>query len=192
MGVYHGRHLCLVGAMGVYHGMVGTSARSTRRQNGRSMPLGTLQDTGKALTRPFEHRVTHDRHNKTAKTAKKALRAQNGLSAEAPLRPNPLSMHLGHAPRCGTVCPHTLASAVTHGARRQGPKGGPTLGGYSTIKLVACILGRPCFWRFDQRQRGRERAAEGGRPATGLIFRVGSFVADIRVAGQGREGPDGA
>ena len=130
---------------------LGTSARSARRRegrndetarnrrqdakNGRSMPLGSLQDTGKALTRPFDHRVTHGRHNKTAKTAKKALRAQNGLSAEAPLRPNPLSMHLGHAPRCETVCPHTLASAVTHGARRQGPKGGPTYGGYSTMKL---------------------------------------------------------
>ena len=95
-------------------------------ENGRSMTLGTLQDTGKALTRPFDHRVTHGGHGKTAKAAKEALWAQNGLSAEAPLRPNPLSMHLGHAPRCGTVCPHTLPSAVTHGARRQGPKGGPT------------------------------------------------------------------
>jgi hypothetical protein len=90
------------------------------------MPLGTPQDTGKALIRPSDHRVTHDGHGKTAKAAEEALRAQNGLSAEAPLRPNPLSMHLGHAPRCGTVCPHTLASAVTHGARRQVPKGGPT------------------------------------------------------------------
>ena len=93
------------------------------------MPLGTIQDTGKALPRPFDRRVTHGGHGKTAKAAEEALRAQNGLSAEAPLRPNPLSMHLGHAPRCGTVCPHTLASAVTHGARRQGPKGGPTYAG---------------------------------------------------------------
>ena len=107
------------------------TARNRRRdaKNGRSMPLGTLQDTGKALSRPFDHRVTHGGHGKTAKAAEEALRAQDGLSAEAPLRPNPLSMHLGHAPRRGTVCPHTLASTVTHGARRQGPNGGPTSDG---------------------------------------------------------------
>ena len=104
---------------------VGATAKNG--ENGRSMLLGTIQDTRKgALIRPSDHRVTHYGHGKTAKAAEEALRAQNGLSAEAPLRPNPLSMHLGHAPRCGTVCPHTLASAVTHGARRQGPKGGPT------------------------------------------------------------------
>ena len=57
------------------------------------MPLDTLQDMGKALTRPFDHLVTHGGHGKTAKAAKEALWAQNGLSAEAPLRPNPLSMH---------------------------------------------------------------------------------------------------
>ena len=100
--------------------------------DGRSMPLGTLQDTGKALPRPFDHRVTHGGHGKTAKAAKEALWAQNGLSAEAPLPPNPLSMHLGHAPRCGTVCPHTLASGATHGAWPQGPKSGSKDGGFST------------------------------------------------------------
>ena len=80
---------------------LGTSARSARwaqrcdgtkpsarLQNDRSMPLGTIQDTGKALARPFDRRVTHDGHGKTAKAAEEALRAQNGLSAEAPLRPN--------------------------------------------------------------------------------------------------------
>ena len=116
-------------------GATARNRRCYRRQNGRSMPLGTVQDTGKGLTRPFDHRVTHDGHGKTAKAAEEALRAQNRLSAEAPLPPNSLSMHLGHAPRCGTVCPHTLSSAVTHGARRQGPKGGPTQGGYSTIYI---------------------------------------------------------
>ena len=46
------------------------------------MPLGTLQDTGKALTRPFDRRVTHGGHGKTAKAAEEALRAQNGLSID--------------------------------------------------------------------------------------------------------------
>ena len=99
------------------------------------MPLGTLQDTGKALTRPFDHRVTHDGHGKRAKPAEEALWAQNGLSAEAPLPPNPLSMHLGHAPRRGNVYPDTLASTATHGAWPQGPKSGSKDGGFSTIKL---------------------------------------------------------
>ncbi len=75
--------------------------------------------------------------SKTAKerAAEEALRAQNGLSAEAPLRPNPLSMHLGYAPRCGGVYPHTLASTVTHGARRRGPKGNQSkeCGGYTVL-----------------------------------------------------------
>ena len=99
------------------------------------MPLGTLQDTGKALTRPFDHRVTHDGHGKRAKPAEEALWAQNGLSAEAPLPPKPLSMHLGHAPRRGNVYPDTLASTAMHGAWPQGPKSGSKDGGFSTIKL---------------------------------------------------------
>eukprot|EP00966_Prymnesium_polylepis_P286218 6611457-Prymnesium_polylepis.1 len=32
-----------------------------------------------------------------------------------------LSMYLGHAPRCGRVCPHTLAPTATHGARHHAP-----------------------------------------------------------------------
>jgi hypothetical protein len=88
------------------------TARNRRRdaKNGRSMPLGTLQDTGKALSRPFDHRVTHGGHGKTAKAAEEALRAQNGLSAEAPLRPNPLSLH---APR---ACPTLRDSLPPHAA----------------------------------------------------------------------------
>ena len=108
------------------------------------MPLGTNQDTGKALPRPFDRRVTHDGHGKTAKAAEEALRAQNGLSAEAPLRPNPLSMHLGHAPRCGTVCPHSHAG-FDGNAWGTAPrlKGGPTYGGYSSMKLWVCLLAMP-------------------------------------------------
>ena len=72
------------------------------------MPLGTIQDTGKALTRPFDRRVTHGGHGKTAKAAEEALRAQNGLSAEAPLGPKPTTLH---APR---ACPTLRESPPPH------------------------------------------------------------------------------
>ena len=119
----------------------GATARNRRRdgKTGRSMPLGTLQDTGKALTRPCDHRVTQDGHGKRAKPAEEALWAQNGLSAEAPLPPKPLSMHLGHVPRRGNVYPDTLPSTAMHGAWPQGPKSGSKDGGFSTIKLVRTV-----------------------------------------------------
>ena len=56
---------------------LGTSARvrhdETARNRrcdvkiGRSMPLGTLQDMGKTLTCPFDHRVTHAGHGKSGR-----------------------------------------------------------------------------------------------------------------------------
>ena len=130
-------------------GPIGATVRRSAVRNrrcdgrkGRSMPLGTLQDTGKALTRPFDHRVTHDGHGKRAKPAEEALWAQNGLSAEAPLPPKPLSMHLGHVPRRGNVYPDTLASTAMHGAWPQGPKSGSKDDGFSSIKLGTLTYGR--------------------------------------------------
>ena len=84
---------------------------TARRQESEHFPYLASLNAERSPTRSFDHRVTHGGHGKTAKAAEEALRAQNGLSAEAPLRPNPLSMHLGHAPRCGTVCPHTLVGS---------------------------------------------------------------------------------
>ena len=86
------------------------TARNRRRdaKNGRSMPLGTLQDTGKALTRPFEHRVTHGGHGKTAKAAEEALRAQDGLSLGRSAAPTESRLH---APR---ACPTLRDSLSPH------------------------------------------------------------------------------
>ena len=126
------------------------------------MPLGTLQDTGKALTRPFYHRVTHDGHGKRAKPAEEALWAQNGLSAEAPLPPNPLSMHLGHAPRRGNVYPDTLASTATHGAWPQGPKSGSKDGGFSTIKLDPSSCADVFAWNRGPNNRRRRSGRWSG------------------------------
>ena len=89
---------------------------------------------------------------------------------------NPLSMHLGHAPRCGTVCPHTLPSAVTHGVRRQAPKGGPTLGGSSTMNLPA-VSGEASFARTKStvalvayQNREVNLTIRGTAAAAGVLF----------------------
>ena len=91
-------------------GMMGATARNRRcyrRQNGRSMPLGTIQDTGKALPRPFDHRVTHGGHGKTAKSAEEAIRtAKRPLGRSAAPTESPL-----HAPR---ACPTLRDSLSPH------------------------------------------------------------------------------
>jgi len=114
---------------------------STRSESRTSMLLGRHQNVGIGPIYPFNHRVTHDRQSKTEKAAERGILGQNGLSAEAPLPPKPLSMHLGHVPRRGNVYPDTLASTAMHGAWPQGPKSGSKDGGFSTIKLYPEKLG---------------------------------------------------
>ena len=71
------------------------------------MLLGTVQDTGKALIRPSDHRVTHDGHGKTAKAAEEALRAQNGALGRS-AAPTESTLH---APR---ACPTLRDSLPPH------------------------------------------------------------------------------
>eukprot|EP00966_Prymnesium_polylepis_P224397 5190520-Prymnesium_polylepis.1 len=58
------------------------------------MPLGTIQDTGKALICPSDHRVTHDGHGKTAKAADPTESPLHAPRACPTLR-NSLSPHAG-------------------------------------------------------------------------------------------------
>ena len=108
-------------------------AHAANHASRTSMLLGRHQNVGIGPIYPFNHRVTHDRQSKTEKAAERGILGQNGLSAEAPLPPKPLSMHLGHVPRRGNVYPDTLASTAMHGAWPQGPKSGSKDGGFSTI-----------------------------------------------------------
>ena len=99
------RHLCPVGANGAMtkrHETVGAAAKRPPH----SMPLGTLQDMGKALTRSFDHRVTHGGHGKTAKAAKEALWAQPAAS-----RPKRRSDRI-HS-RCTSGMPHAARVSLT-------------------------------------------------------------------------------
>ena len=100
------RHLCPVGANGAMtkrHETVGAIAKrpldAPRYYSGHGEgPTSSI--------RPPSHAWRARQDGKSGQK-RRALRAQNGLSAEAPLRPNPLSMHLEACPTLrDSLSPH--------------------------------------------------------------------------------------
>jgi hypothetical protein len=117
------RHLCPVGANGAMtkrHETAGATAKRPLDAPRHSSGHGKGPNS---LIRPPSHAWRARQDSKSGRRGALGTKWPLGRSAA----PTESPLHAPRvAPRCGTVCPHTLASAVTHGARRQGPKGGPT------------------------------------------------------------------